>query len=201
MDAEVAEDPARRGDVVLVRRSGVVARHPDDVERADRPVGDEVAGGREAGVESTLEPHLELDPRRAHVLHDRRGTGEVDRDGLLAERREPGIRARVDQVGVGRGCGGDHDGIDRAEQVIGRGNGSRAGVGGDLLGSIGIHVGEHDGVHTGDRSQRDRVGLAHAADPDHPDAHPAPDGVRTASPCVWNVPRISRDGQPSGTFQ
>ena len=41
-----------------------MARHPDDVKRADRPVDDEVAGAREPSVESALEPHLELDPAR-----------------------------------------------------------------------------------------------------------------------------------------
>ena len=71
--------------------------------------------------------------------------------------------------------------------------------------TIPVHVGEHDRVHVGDRPQRGRVGLAHAADPDHPDAHPGPAGswtsVRTppldargtfqacSGPrCEWNVP-------------
>jgi hypothetical protein len=171
-----------------------VASHPDDVERADRSVGNEVASAREPGVEAALEPHLELDPGPAHVLDDLGGACEIDRDRLLAERREPGVRARVDQVGVGRGRGRDHDGIDRSEQVLGGGHGPRAGVGGDLLRAIDVHVGEHDRVHRGDRPQRDRVGLAHAADPDHSDAHPVPGSpwtsVRAASPHGWNVPRI-----------
>ena len=181
-----------------------MARHPDHVERADRPVGDEVAGAREPGVEPALETHLELDPGPAHVLDDLGGAGEVDRDRLLAERREPGVRARMDQVGVGGGRGRDHDRIDRDQQVLGGRHGARAGIGGDLLGSIGVDIGEHDRVHVGDRPQRDRVGLAHAADPDHADAHPVPDGpwtsVRAASPqrgtfqacrsvgAKWNVP-------------
>jgi hypothetical protein len=170
-----------------------VARHPDDVERADRSVGDEVAGAGEPGVEPALEPHLELDPSLPHVLDDLGRACEVDRDRLLAERREPGVSARVDQVGVGGGRGRDHDGIDRREQVLGGGHGARAGVGGDLLGSIRVHVGQHDRVHVIDRPQRGRMGLAHAADPDHADAHPVPDdpwtNVRAASPHVWNVPR------------
>ena len=72
--------------------------------------------------------------------------------------------ARMDQVGVGGGRGRDHDRIDRDQQVLGGRHGARAGIGGDLLGSIGVHVGEHDRVHVGDRPQRDHVGLAHAAD-------------------------------------
>ena len=82
----------------------------------------------------------------------------------------------MDQVGVRGGRGRDHDGIDRAQQILGGGHRACAGVGGNPLGSVHIDVGEHDRFDVGDRPQGDRVGLTHAADPDHPDAHPVPDG-------------------------
>ena len=102
MDGKVAEQPARRRDVRLVRRRRVVTGEADGVEGPELPGLDQPARLAIAGVEATLEAELERHAAALDLVGDGEGVLEVGRQRLLAERRQAAPDRGADQLGVGR---------------------------------------------------------------------------------------------------
>jgi hypothetical protein len=180
VDAEVAEDAAGDRDVLLVGRLGIVAGHPDHVQGPEPAAPDEVSRRDVAGVEAPLEPDLQLDPPLGDVGHDLGGRVEIERDRLLTERREPGVRRGADQRRVlGRGRG-DDDAVHRTQEILDAPGELGADLPGDRLRPRPVDVGDDDGLDLrmrGERADMDRSDPTHA---DDADPHPLPPPLRLA---------------------
>src|SRR6266545_2860457 len=197
--AEVAEDASRDGNVCLVRRRGVVSRHPHHIEGPDSTAGDQITGGSVPAIEPALESHLEGDPRIPDMGHDLRGRRDVERDRLLAERGEPGLGRLVDQWCVRVGGGRDHHRVGSFHGIGDVVRGLHTELLGNGPGTVPIDVG-HEHVDGRKGSQCPSVDQSHAPHADHSDPHQrGPLPIRTgtlelrsmplASPLRWNVPR------------
>jgi len=86
-----------------------VAGHPYKVELANGPRHDSLPGGAVARVETALKADLDEGARLLHVLDDRIGGRQVERDRLLAERRHAGVGGQMEEIGVDRSRSRDDD--------------------------------------------------------------------------------------------
>ena len=92
-------------------------------------------------------------PDRSMCVGDGDRGRDVRRERLLAERRQAAVGSGPDQVGVGRGRGGDHDRLGLAEGRIETGGRTPAHLGRRLGGSFGQRIGDDQVVDTGRRRE------------------------------------------------
>lgn len=152
-----------------------------------------VAHGDVVGVETTLEPHLDLAAGPPDGLHDLERSNDVRRDGLFAEDRDAGIgRARHEvRVGVGRGR---HD--DRVEaggeQVADRVRRPRPVLAGERPRPVGIDISDQDRLDFWQTAQGFGVPGPDAPGSGEPDSHRVLRGRTCASRVTSGLTRCSR---------
>ena len=105
VDVQIDEDPAAGRDVALIGGLVVVSAHPQRVQVPTRACGNEFPRSAKAGIEPAHERDLKLDAGIPDQLDRRLGVGDVDRDRLLAEHRQPSLRPGGDVLGMLRGDG------------------------------------------------------------------------------------------------
>src|SRR6266536_3504673 len=173
VDAEVAEDAAGSGDVRLGGRRGVVCRSRKGEQAAKRAGSDRVTGGAVAGVEAALEADLHEDARARDLLQDVVDRREVERNGLLAERRDPCGGGKPEQRRVPRGRRGDHECVHAGiDERFGRLRCIRVEILRDLEGAGRVGIGERERGDAVERPEALHVKGADPADTDHPDVEP-----------------------------
>src|SRR5262245_62779820 len=102
-----------------MRGRGIGRDSSQGVDLAEGTVLIAAAGSTVARIEASLEPDLKPNLSSGDLGDDRAGGGEVQRDGLLAEDRDPGLDRCADEVGMGGGRGRD----DHAIQWLARSGG------------------------------------------------------------------------------
>ena len=150
---------------------------PDDQQVAEGPRRDRVPGGAVARVEPPLEPDLDESPGPFDLgLHDVERP-ELERDRLLAERRDPVRRGEPDEGRVAGRRGRDHDRVDpRFEELLRRVRDRDADLTRELSSSRHFGVRDNDRGHALERLQGLHVKGAHPADTDHADVEIARHG-------------------------
>ena len=172
VDREVTEQPARLGDVALMRRGRVVAGQPEGVDRAQRTRLDEPARLPVAGIEATLEPELERQAAGLDLGRDRDRVGEVLGQRLLAEDRPPAGDRRPDERRVGAGRRRDDHGVGPLDGGL-RGLGERpADLAGDGPGRVTHGIGDEQLVDARGGAEDPGVHPADPTGPDEGDLHP-----------------------------
>ena len=119
-------------------------------ELAERSPGHAIRGGAIAGIEAPLEPDLHQDPRPFDLVHHGVERLEVERDGLLAEGRQAGMRRHQQERGVGGRRRGDHECVDAGsnERIRAR-DGPGAEGGGELAGAGLVGVAQRQRANAG----------------------------------------------------
>src|SRR5579863_2616595 len=112
MDHHVSEEAARAGDIGKGRRRRIARGDRDDLECADRPLGDPLAQGGEIGVEASIEADHQSSARLSDDVETGAHAANVEVDRLLAEDRFPGASSALDEIGVGVGRRADGDRVD-----------------------------------------------------------------------------------------
>ena len=94
----------------------ILTRHSVPSEPSATAAADRLVGGVEAAVEADLQERSRLVDGGERGV-DRR---QVERDRLLAERRQPGLGGERDQLGVRVGARADGHGVDVRQRVLQR---------------------------------------------------------------------------------
>ena len=151
VDRHVVEDAARDLDVGDRRRGRITAGDVDDLDIADRAIGDGI-GNRLVG---RIEPAIEADVQRHAGSLDRGERtvdfGDVEADRLLAEDRPARLGGGDHHVDMGVGRGADRDcvGVDR-HRVLKAGGDGNAEFGTDRFCGLGEDVEHADDLGAGD---------------------------------------------------
>ena len=185
MDRKIAEQAAGLGNVALVGRRRVVAGKTNDVEIAELAGFDLPPGLPVAAVEAPLEAELERDAARFDLARDRDRVLEVVRQRLLAERRQAARDRGADQLGMGRGRGGDDDRVGGGEGLVDRGGRVCTNLRRDLGGSRRVGIGDDQAVDAGCRAEEPGVEPADATGADQGDLH-------TGAPSAASRPTVRR---------
>ena len=143
----------------------------NDVERPELAGLDQPTGLAVARVEAPLEAELERHAAALDLGGDRDRVVEVDRERLLAEGRQAAPDRRADQLGVGRGRGGDDDRVGASmasSMVAARGAPTSAAT---SAARSGICVGDEQLVDAGCRDEEPGMHPPDATGADEGDPH------------------------------
>ncbi len=173
----VAVQPAGEREVGGGRRGRVRGGRPHGVQPAEPPLRHRRPRLAVPRVEAPHEAELEHAARRLDLRQGGQRAGQVQRDRLLAEDRQPGAGRSRDEPGVGRGRRTDHHGVGQppgparpGEQVLHR-DGRRPGPYGGARRPFGVRVRQQQGVHDRVAAQRLRMECADPSRSDQSDAH------------------------------